>query len=440
MEHSIGVGIIIGIIVTIGTIVYKSDKFTANQKRILLPFLVFLPLGLFLIIATWIYNELKNNEHSSSPAEPHKKALKSTASYNVKTSNRHSTIKQETKSNNDLSETEFVKRIESCNQKKELLIRSYNDGLFNSKEYDQKISELEAEISKLNHLLTLKRTTNKVLIENKSLFDRLLELKEQELITSDEYRFKYNELLSSILQKIELQKEEMEKDRHQEFNHSDRLIHQEIARDRTKTYYLLGFSLFLLVTVSIFIFQYSSNTSNSDSSYNVSNTQVYKSNSGDEITKYTLHSDKTEIDKSNKIVETEFETPLDRIYLGTNLFHEGSGGTWGRATITKKSDHYWIKGEHKMSGGDWVKIEGKILNPTTEGFTFNGKITAYSPSSAESVNKYEFLRKNKDKVYGDTCIWIGETTAYKLFENRKYWRIKTHDCYHYTTDIDIFHN
>jgi hypothetical protein len=399
----------------------------------------------------WRPEKKLGKEQSSSPTERPKKAT--TTFRNVNSSNKYSTIKQVIKSDNELSESELEKQIETLNQKKELLIRSYNEGLFNSKEYDQKKSELELEISKLNQLLTLKLTTEKVLLENKNLFDRLLELKARELITSEEYKFKYNELLSSLLQKIEVKNEEVENDRHQEFNDSDSLIHQEIVWNRTKSYYLLVFSLLLIVTVSIIIFQYSSNTSIPHSSYIITNEQVGNSDAREQktnenlIQKDTVKSNKIDNNKSNKVNKSDYDTPLDRIYIGTNLFHQGNEGTWGSASISKQGDHYWIKGEHKMSDGDWVKIEGSITNPSIDGFTFKGKISSYSPSRAKSNEKYGKWEEKDGKLihitnidYPDTCVWIGKTEAYKLFKDRKYWRINSHDCYSYTTDIDIFHN
>lgn len=146
-----------------------------------------------------------------------------------------------------------------------------------------------------------------------------------------------------------------------------------------------------------------------------------------------------EKNENSKVVKNNQKSYLDRVYLGKNLFHNSYGG-WGHSTITKKAGEYLIKGEHKMPDGDWVKIEGKILEPSIEGFTFEGKILAYSPSETESLNSGEYSKKGNNKIHGDTCIWSGKTKAYKLFEDRKYWRIKFHDCYSYTTDIDVFHN
>jgi hypothetical protein len=343
-----------------------------------------------------------------------------------------------------LSESELEKQIETLNQKKGLLISSYSDGLFNSKEYDQKLSEIESETSELNQLLTLKLTTNIVLLENKSLFDRLLELKAKGLISNDEYKFKFNELMSSLIQKREIENREAIKVEHQDINDSNKLGQEEIIKDKRKKYNLFGFALILFLTVSILLFQNLSNKSKSYSSYYIRSTGLNNSISEDKINiKKIIKKDNLntiQIDKSNEVVNSESKNPLDRIYLGTNLFHEGYGGKWGRATISKQGDHYLIKGEHKMSDGEWVKIEGVITSPTFDGFTFQGKIASYSPSRAKLNEEYGKWEEKTNFDYPDTCVWIGKTEAYKLFKDRKYWRIKSHDCYSYTTDIDIFHN
>ncbi len=390
----------------------------------------------------WRPEKKMEKEQSSSSSERSKKTTNT--SKDVNSTNKYSKIKQGIQSDNELSESELKKQIETLNQKKGLLICSYNDGLFNSKEYDQKISELESETSELNQLLTLKLITNLVILENKSLFDRLLELKARELINSEEYKFKYNELLSSLIQKIEVKNEDVKKDRHQEFNDSNKLGHEEIKKDKRKKYYLLGFTLILFLSVAILVFQYSSNKSKSYSSYYIRSTAVNNSISEDKINNNKIIKNNNlntiQIDKSNEVDNSESNNPLDRIYLGTNLFHEGYGGKWGRATISKQGDHYLIKGEHKMSDGEWVKIEGVITRPTFDGFTFQGKIASYSPSRAKLNKEYGKWEEKTNFDYPDTCVWIGKTEAYKLFKDRKYWRIKSHDCYSYTTDIDIFHN
>ena len=137
---------------------------------------------------------------------------------------------------------------------------------------------------------------------------------------------------------------------------------------------------------------------------------------------------------SEEIINTQAE--LDKIYLGKHLFHQGGDGTFGKAIISKKNNIYFIIGEHKMINGDWIKIEGEILNPSINKFTFSGKISAYSPSSALIFNKY---RNETENEYKDDCIWEGETEAIKPTD-RTYWRFKNHGCYPYTTDLDIFHN
>src|SRR6187402_531750 len=131
----------------------------------------------------------------------------------------------------------------------------------------------------------------------------------------------------------------------------------------------------------------------------------------------------------------KIETDLDKIYLGTHLFHQGGDGTFGKVVISKNNNIYIIIGEHKMTNGDWIKIEGQILNPTNTKFTFRGKISAYSPSSALIKNKY---KDEAEDVYKDDCIWEGETEAIKPAD-RTYWRFKNQGCYPYTTELDIFH-
>lgn len=195
MEHSIGVGIIIGIIVTIGTIVYKSDKFTANQKRILLPFLLFLPLGLFLIIATWIYNELKNKESNGNKHnQPTLKTLNDDESLNVESS-------KNTVGTGMSSKSELMAGIELYNHRLELLIKSYNQGLLSVQEYTIKKLTIENEKIKLTKQLDVLVRTELIVFENKETFDRLLELKQTGLITNDEYNLKFKNILSSFLSK-----------------------------------------------------------------------------------------------------------------------------------------------------------------------------------------------------------------------------------------------
>jgi hypothetical protein len=59
MEDSVLLGIIIGLVIVIGTAVYSSSKFSLAQKKLTIPFLIFPPLGIVLIVIACIYNQKK---------------------------------------------------------------------------------------------------------------------------------------------------------------------------------------------------------------------------------------------------------------------------------------------------------------------------------------------------------------------------------------------
>ena len=135
---------------------------------------------------------------------------------------------------------------------------------------------------------------------------------------------------------------------------------------------------------------------------------------------------------SKEIVNTN--TELDKIYLGDHLFHQGYGDDFGNAHISKRNGNYYIIGEHKQTNGDWVKIEGFIFNPSIDNFTFKGKISAYSPSSATLENKY---KDEETPLYTDECIWEGEAQTIRP-EGRRYWRFRNYGCYSHIRDLDLF--
>lgn len=62
MEDKILVGIIIGLVIALGTAVYNSTKFSLIQKKLTIPFLIFPPLGIVLIVIVWIFNQINNKD------------------------------------------------------------------------------------------------------------------------------------------------------------------------------------------------------------------------------------------------------------------------------------------------------------------------------------------------------------------------------------------
>ena len=62
MEDNIVIGFIIGLVITIGTAVYNSSKFSLTQKKLTIPFLIFPPLGIVLIVIVLIVNEINKQK------------------------------------------------------------------------------------------------------------------------------------------------------------------------------------------------------------------------------------------------------------------------------------------------------------------------------------------------------------------------------------------
>lgn len=341
--------------------------------------------------------------------------------------------------NRESTDKELKTKIDLINRKLNLLESSFSEGLLSKQEFEKKKEYLEKESSSYVNLLNKQISKRKVILDNQKLFDKLLELKTNELVSKEEYDVKYNILLTSLLNDLEQDKrananliEESEK--------NVDIIKTTGKKTNSK---VIWYSLVGIIVCIIFYQLFANFFPNTSSINTISESNSSTINKSENNIALTDENSKTQsvenidesIQKEDKVV-----SELDRIYLGTNLFHEGDGGTWGRATISKKGDYYLIVGKHKEANGDWVKIDGKILNPSVEGFTFSGKIIAFSPSNAKWINETDYLKEDKNKIYGDTCIWEGETEAYKLFPGRKYWRIKSYDCYLYSQDIDIFHN
>ena len=105
---------------------------------------------------------------------------------------------------NGLSENQLQSQIDSFNQKKELLESSYNDGLFNWQEFSDKKVEFENELVILNQVLLMKIHSPKIVLDNKDAFNKLLQLKSQGIITNDEYKNKYDDLIISFLGKLKV--------------------------------------------------------------------------------------------------------------------------------------------------------------------------------------------------------------------------------------------
>src|SRR5690606_39157138 len=97
-------------------------------------------------------------------------------------------------------------KIDLINRKLNLLESSFIEGLLSKQEFEKKKEYLEKESSSYVNLLNKQISKRKVILDNQKLFDKLLELKTNELVSKEEYDVKYNRLLTSLLNELEQDK------------------------------------------------------------------------------------------------------------------------------------------------------------------------------------------------------------------------------------------
>lgn len=157
MEHSIGVGAIIGLITATSIYVWQSKSFTQTQKTILLICIVFAPLQWLGIIVFSIYNKMQLENSPEKIAEKKSEAVK------IKLDSTIENLK-------DLKEKGILSEEEYKQKTKKLESEKAEQDLKNSTEYKQLKSLLDSGVltkdefeSKINLLKTLddnKKTTN----------------------------------------------------------------------------------------------------------------------------------------------------------------------------------------------------------------------------------------------------------------------------------------
>jgi WG containing repeat/Short C-terminal domain len=200
MGKSIGIGLIIGLIVAVVTMINRSDNYSSSQKIFLsIACVVFFPGGLVALLIVYLYNSSKSK---AADALNSNDRIKHTSSSSSKEDNLNlSVIQSETKSTVS-KPTKNEKRnqnIGQLSQKLELLQRSYDKGLLSQSEYHLKVSEL-------NLLLVEKNEENIyefLLEQNKELIDQLVDLLQSDLITESEFESKKTKIMTSARQKYD---------------------------------------------------------------------------------------------------------------------------------------------------------------------------------------------------------------------------------------------
>lgn len=133
MEHSIGVGAIIGLITATSIYVWQSKSFTQTQKTILLICIVFAPLQWLGIIVFFIYNKMQLENSPERVAEKKSEAVK------IKLNSTIENLK-DLKEKGILSEDEYKQKTQKIKAEKA------EQDLKNSTEYKQLKSLLDSGV------------------------------------------------------------------------------------------------------------------------------------------------------------------------------------------------------------------------------------------------------------------------------------------------------
>lgn len=395
MEHSVGVGAIVGLTFASSLYVWNNDSFSKEQKTVLIICFIFPPaqwVGILIVLA---YNNNKVNNSSEKINERKVEQVKT---------NLDSSISSLT----ELREKGILTEAEYYEKTAKIKTEKAQQELKNSKEYKQLKSLFDSGV------LTKEEFENKIKL--------LLNIPEKKTNTK-EIKSTINTVNKTYL--TEINKADSKKE------------------SSSSAYIILLFIIF--IGVGLIIYLNISPTSNTisfdyDSEVVADTTKIVEGTTlkNGEITDTTANYTTVEVEtvsiNNSNIILTEKERALDKIYLGQHLFHQGQGDDFGRANVVRVNSNYYIIGEHKMSDGDWVKIEGVIFNATYDSFTFRGKIWAYSPSNALLENKYKDI---ETPLYNDDCDWEGEVQAMRPTD-RKYWRFRDYGCYSHIRDLDLF--
>ncbi len=174
MQKQIVVGLIVGLVVSVGIWVWSSDFFTKAQKIIILISLIFPPGALALIILISIYNKI----------------TKPTASGDA---NAENSPKKDLSILND-----------SLTKVKEL----HSKGLFSDSELAQKISEIEEQIRARERDKVLQNVESKVKLSEE--YNALKMLRSSQIIDTEEFNKKVKQLIDNELISLPLSKENEE--------------------------------------------------------------------------------------------------------------------------------------------------------------------------------------------------------------------------------------
>ena len=165
MEHSIGVGAVVGLITASSLYVWNSDEFTKEQKIFLLIAMVFFPVQWIGILVIKYYN---NHKYESTPERKTEKKLDSTISNLTELKEKGILTEEEYKAKVDKIAVEKTEQNLKSSLEYRQLKSLLEGGILTKEEFENKIqllqsvSEKEVDTKEINKIID---STNKTYLE-----------------------------------------------------------------------------------------------------------------------------------------------------------------------------------------------------------------------------------------------------------------------------------
>jgi uncharacterized protein (TIGR02145 family) len=206
MSKEIGIGLLIGLVVLVLTLINRSESFSKEQKIFLwVACIIFFPAGLLALLIIYLYNSNKTNVNKvDRPIEK-----KHNYSPDKSTSKQHehkpksSSINEQ---NEELSLRDLKSSITKLKMKIELVNESFDNDLLTEEETRTKTHLLNSELNTLKKEHEKKILINNILSANKSKIDKLESLVASDLLTQSECDKKVNELIEFEIENLVAQK------------------------------------------------------------------------------------------------------------------------------------------------------------------------------------------------------------------------------------------
>lgn len=162
MEHSIGIGGLVGLIIASSLYVWNSDEFTKEQKTFLLIAMVFAPVQWIGILVIKYYN---NHQFENTPERKTEKKLDTTISNLTELKEKGILTAEEYKTKVEKIDAEKTEQNLKNSLEYKQLKSLLDSGILTKEEFDNKIQLLKKSLHRLIEYQTVFRET----IDNKFL-------------------------------------------------------------------------------------------------------------------------------------------------------------------------------------------------------------------------------------------------------------------------------